>query len=137
MHFTCSKDEVSTESLKALYGPDHAIQTSEKSGAFEKGRSEESPKQQQQSSGTGTGTDDGNGELILPHFCVMAQYLAERAALRMQSAASRHVIGNHTLPFSPASFVEVSRFSCLAAEILVSYLGVSVHKVNKNIRDLT
>jgi hypothetical protein len=124
MNFTCSKDEVFTEGLKALYGPDHAIQTSEKSAALEKGRSEEGQKQQQQSSGTGT--DDGNGELILPHFCDMAQYLAERATLRMQSAASRHVIGNHTLPFSPTSFVEVSYFSCSAIEISSSYLGVSM-----------
>jgi hypothetical protein len=133
MHFTFSKDEVFTEGLKALYGPDHAIRMSEKSGAFEKGKSEESQKQQQQSSGTGS--DDGNGELILPHFCDMAQYLAERAALRMQSAASRHVIGNHALPFSPASFVEVSHFSCLAVEISSSYLGVIIRKVNKSVRD--
>jgi hypothetical protein len=73
---------------------------------MEKGRNEESQKQQQQSSGT----SDRNGELILPKFCDMAQYLAVRAAFRMQNAASRHVVGNHTLPFSPASFVEVRHF---------------------------
>lgn len=89
---------------------------------MEKGRSEESQKQQQQSSGT----SDRNEELILPQFCDVAQYLAERAALRMQSAASRHVIGNHTLPFSPASFVEVRHFISLAAEISSSNLGVRI-----------
>lgn len=82
------------------------METSEGSGVLEKGRSEESQKQQQQNSGT----SDKSRELILPQFCDMAQYLAERAVIRMESAASRYVIGNHTLPFSPASFVEVRHF---------------------------
>ncbi|PNF26280.1 hypothetical protein B7P43_G02686 [Cryptotermes secundus] len=107
-----NKDEVFTEALKALYGPDHGVETSEGSGVLEKGRSEESQKQQQQNSGT----SDKSRELILPQFCDMAQYLAERAVIRMESAASRYVIGNHTLPFSPASFVEMLTYLrlCLA-----------------------
>ena len=47
----------------------------------------------------------------------MTQYLAERAAVRMQSAATRHVVGNHVLPFNPAAFVEVSCFCLLDGEV--------------------
>lgn len=94
---------------------------------MEKGRNEESQKQQQQSSGT----SDRSGELILPQFCDMVQYLAERAVFRMESAASRHVIGNHTLPFSPASFLEVRYFISLPAEISSSNLGARIWKPNK------
>jgi hypothetical protein len=119
IHISFSKDEVFTEALKVLYGTNHGNQASETSGTSEKSGNVE--KQQQQSSVA----DDGNGELILPQFCDMAQYLAERATVRMLSASTRHVVGNHTLPFSPATFVEVQ------------YFGVRIWKLNKNITILS
>jgi hypothetical protein len=112
--YAFSKDEVFTEALKALYGTSYGSQTSEKSGTLEKvGSVENQQQQQQQQEQKSSVTNDGNRELILPRFCDMAQYLAERVAVRMQSAATRHVVGNHSLPFNPATFVEVSYFCLL------------------------
>jgi hypothetical protein len=105
--YTFSKDEVFTEALKTLYGANHENQASEKGGTSDKSGNGEDHKQQR------SVTSDGKGELILPQFCDMAQYVAEGATIRMQSAATRHVSGNHTLPFNPATFVEV-RYFCLS-----------------------
>jgi hypothetical protein len=124
--FVFSKDEVFTEALKALYGTNYGSQTSEKSGALEKvGHGE---KQQQQREPKFSVIGDGNRELMLPRFCDMARYLAERVAVRMQSAATRHTVGNHVLPFSPATFVEVSCF-CLLGGKVKSALNVNIWKV--------
>lgn len=108
-----SKDEVFTEALKALYGTSYGSQTSEKSGTLEKVGNGENQQQQEQKCSV---ISDGNRELILPRFCDMAQYLAERVAVRMQSAATRHVVRNHSLPFNPATFVEMLTYLrlCLA-----------------------
>lgn len=95
--------------MKALYGTDGS-QRSEKSGTLEKAGNVENQQQQEQKCSV---ISEGNRELILPQFCDMAQYLAERVVVRMQSAATRHVVGNHTLPFNPATFVEVSCFCLL------------------------
>jgi hypothetical protein len=108
-----------------LYGTNHGNQTSEKSG---NGENQQQQQQQQQQQSCVIG--DGNGELILPHFCDMALYLAERAAVRMQSATTRHIVGNHTLPFSPATFVEV-RCSCLSNSRSFSLLTLWCQNVDK------
>ncbi|XP_069674508.1 proteasome adapter and scaffold protein ECM29 isoform X2 [Periplaneta americana] len=102
-----SKDEVFTEALKALYGANCGKMISEKSGSPEHGSNGEKQS---------TGANDGSGELVLPQFCDMAHYLVERAAVKMQSATTRHVVGNHTLPFSPATFAEMLTYLrlCLA-----------------------
>ncbi|KDR13581.1 proteasome-associated protein ECM29 homolog isoform X2 [Zootermopsis nevadensis] len=109
-----SKDEVFTEALKALYGVNHRNEEPERSGTSEKsGNAENQEQQQKQKSSL---TSNGNIQLMLPQFCDMARYLAERATVRMQSAATRHVVGNHTLPFSPPTFVEMLTYLrlCLA-----------------------
>jgi len=86
---------------------------SERSGLMEKVGHGEKQQQQQQREPKSSVISDGNRELILPRFCDMTQYLAERVTVRMQNATTRHAVGNHVLPFNPVTFVEVSCFCLL------------------------
>ena len=110
-----------------MYGTNYGSQTSEKSGSLEKvGHGEKQQQQQQQREPKSSVFSDGNRELILPRFCDMTQYLAERVAVRMQSAATRHAVGNHILPFNPATFVEVSCFCLLDGTVQCAHFSVKI-----------
>jgi hypothetical protein len=111
-----------------LYGTNYGTQTSEKSGSLEKvghGEKQQQPHREPKCSVI----SDGNRELILPRFCDMARYLAERVAVRMQNAATRHAVGNHILPFNPATFVEVSCFCLLDSKVKSVQFSVKIWKV--------
>jgi hypothetical protein len=82
--------------------------------------------QQQQREPKSSVISDGNRELILPRFCDMTRYLAERVAVRMQSAATRHAVGNHVLPFNAATFVEVSLFCLLDGKVKCAHFSVKI-----------
>ncbi|XP_063216942.1 proteasome adapter and scaffold protein ECM29 isoform X2 [Bacillus rossius redtenbacheri] len=77
-----SKEEVSREALRALYGPG-------------KGRNDPEP---------------GDELVLLPPFPEVAHYLAERARTRLQNPATCHVAGSHTLPFPVQTHVAVLEY---------------------------
>ncbi|KAK7866865.1 hypothetical protein R5R35_006031 [Gryllus longicercus] len=100
-----SKDEVSTEALKALYNP----------------KTNQEPDQSQRSKEVSN--ESKMVQLVLPSFEEMVNFIFDKAQARMQNINTRHVQGTHTLPFSPNTFTEVVMYLhlCLgkAAEVPV------------------
>ncbi|KAJ9587580.1 hypothetical protein L9F63_018962, partial [Diploptera punctata] len=104
-----SKDEISNEALKSLYGRDYKTQNKGSRNSI---------------------TNDGYKQLILPEFRDMAELLADKAATRMKNSATRNVVGNHILPFSPTVFREMLNY----LRLCLAHSSVLLRKTNEAIQ---